>query len=577
MKTITFYSYKGGVGRTLALVEIANRLAEFGKKVCVMDFDLEAPGLLHKYRHNIDEVNQGLVDYIYEFAIENNVPDSIGKYTKEITRYHNSSNEKELQKRQNNIVFIPAGNSDSSEYWKKLSHISWWKLFYEKDSEGIAFFLDLKEKIKKEFNPDYLLIDTRTGITEISAITMSILADSIVLFAVNNEENIRGTQRIIKAITNEENNLLDTVKETHFVLTRLPQITSPEEWARDEGITLQVKRRIEETFQNTERKLNSFNVIHANNDIALYDRVTVNFDFERKNEKKDQTPSISSEYLSLFDSLTENDLSQEEKEKFYNLKRSEMLLQRAYNSFFQNDPNLLEQLDEIEKLSPQLPDVYLLRGRYYAECKKNYEHAIEQFNKTIELNDLSGDGLFFRANTYFLSKKYQKALEDCDEYISKNYQTYGKGALRYRIMLKNNLGFDQTKLITEMKELIEKYPNDSNFYNSISCLYREQEKYELALKNIYKAIELNSEVGAYYSTLAEIHFCMDNTLEFFRNLDEALTKNYDIEDMLILDTDNVKNIYKQAIKYPEFVRILNKHNKAYLIDLLQKDIEKPKQ
>jgi cellulose biosynthesis protein BcsQ len=26
MKTITFYSYKGGVGRTLALVNIANRL-----------------------------------------------------------------------------------------------------------------------------------------------------------------------------------------------------------------------------------------------------------------------------------------------------------------------------------------------------------------------------------------------------------------------------------------------------------------------------------------------------------------------------------------------------------------------
>ena len=30
MKTITFYSYKGGVGRSLALVNIATRLAEFG-------------------------------------------------------------------------------------------------------------------------------------------------------------------------------------------------------------------------------------------------------------------------------------------------------------------------------------------------------------------------------------------------------------------------------------------------------------------------------------------------------------------------------------------------------------------
>ncbi|MBU0764165.1 MAG: AAA family ATPase, partial [Bacteroidetes bacterium] len=38
MKTITFYSYKGGVGRTLALANIAKRLAEFGKKVCLIDF-----------------------------------------------------------------------------------------------------------------------------------------------------------------------------------------------------------------------------------------------------------------------------------------------------------------------------------------------------------------------------------------------------------------------------------------------------------------------------------------------------------------------------------------------------------
>lgn len=42
MKTLTFYSYKGGVGRSLALVNIATRLSEFGKKVCIIDFDLRS-------------------------------------------------------------------------------------------------------------------------------------------------------------------------------------------------------------------------------------------------------------------------------------------------------------------------------------------------------------------------------------------------------------------------------------------------------------------------------------------------------------------------------------------------------
>src|SRR3990172_10784009 len=48
---ITFYSYKGGVGRSLALANVATLLAQHGKKVLVIDFDLEAPGL-HRYLLN---------------------------------------------------------------------------------------------------------------------------------------------------------------------------------------------------------------------------------------------------------------------------------------------------------------------------------------------------------------------------------------------------------------------------------------------------------------------------------------------------------------------------------------------
>jgi MinD-like ATPase involved in chromosome partitioning or flagellar assembly len=418
MKAITFYSYKGGVGRTLAIVNIAGRLAEFGKKVCVLDFDLEAPGLIHKYKHNIDEVKQGLVDYIYEFAVNGNDPGSICNYAKEITK--KDANENNSKKRKNMISFIPAGNSNSGEYWRKLSRISWWNLFYEENSEGIPFFLDLKEKIAKEFQPDYLLIDTRTGITEISAITMSILADSIVLFAVNNNENICGTQRIIEAVTKEENNLLGIDKEIHFVLTRLPQITSPEEWARDEGISNRVKQRIEEAFQNTKKKLNSFNVIHSNKEIALYDRVTLSYDFDEKSEKKDSTPSISSEYLSLFDSLTKNDLSEEEKEKFNNMKRAEALLQRVKDNL--KAPNFLTQLEEIEKIAPQLPEIYLLRGGYFYR-QEQYNQAIDCFTKAIiGLDEPSGKALLSRGNSYFVLYDYQSALNDYDKYIANDYK-----------------------------------------------------------------------------------------------------------------------------------------------------------
>ena len=48
MKTVVFYSYKGGTGRTLALANIARFAGGIGKRVIVIDLDLEAPGLTYK-------------------------------------------------------------------------------------------------------------------------------------------------------------------------------------------------------------------------------------------------------------------------------------------------------------------------------------------------------------------------------------------------------------------------------------------------------------------------------------------------------------------------------------------------
>ncbi|MHB8208025.1 KGGVGR-motif variant AAA ATPase, partial [Mucilaginibacter sp.] len=194
MKTITFYSYKGGVGRTLALCNIANRLAEFGKKVCIIDFDLEAPGIHLKYDNHIglEGVTKGLVDYVYEFTKSGKVPTHIRDYITPVT-FEELNFLKEID-------LIAAGNTFKKDYWRRLSAIDWNKLFYEEEGLGVDFFLNLKEQIRSQIAPDFLLIDSRTGITEISGVTMSIFADEVVLLAANNKENLEGIGQVIKTL-----------------------------------------------------------------------------------------------------------------------------------------------------------------------------------------------------------------------------------------------------------------------------------------------------------------------------------------------------------------------------------------
>ena len=42
---VTFYSYKGGVGRSMALANVAVLLGQRRQRILVVDWDLEAPGV----------------------------------------------------------------------------------------------------------------------------------------------------------------------------------------------------------------------------------------------------------------------------------------------------------------------------------------------------------------------------------------------------------------------------------------------------------------------------------------------------------------------------------------------------
>src|SRR4051794_33571600 len=71
-EVVTFYSYKGGTGRTMAVANVAWILASQGKRVLMIDWDLESPGL-HRYFHPFVfdkelRSSRGIMDLISDYA-----------------------------------------------------------------------------------------------------------------------------------------------------------------------------------------------------------------------------------------------------------------------------------------------------------------------------------------------------------------------------------------------------------------------------------------------------------------------------------------------------------------------------
>ncbi len=71
MQTIAFYSYKGGVGRSLLLANAARFLSLAGKRVVALDLDFEALGLHYKLGSAFasterDDAARGAVPYLVD-------------------------------------------------------------------------------------------------------------------------------------------------------------------------------------------------------------------------------------------------------------------------------------------------------------------------------------------------------------------------------------------------------------------------------------------------------------------------------------------------------------------------------
>jgi MinD-like ATPase involved in chromosome partitioning or flagellar assembly len=224
METITFYSYKGGAGRSLALANAAVYLAKLGFSVVALDFDLEAPGLHYKFSRDESGlplvINKGVVDYVNEFIVRGKVESAFDQF---ITAVPIPGIEKPL------VHLMPAGRAPSSDYWSKLSRISWHDLFYKKGAHGVQIFKELQARILAELRPNFLLIDSRTGITEMGGVATTLLADKVLCLVLPTSENLEGARAVLRSLKRSKREIDIQELDVMVAVSRLPGLDTEDE------------------------------------------------------------------------------------------------------------------------------------------------------------------------------------------------------------------------------------------------------------------------------------------------------------------------------------------------------------
>lgn len=200
----TFYSFKGGVGRSMAMANVAYELASRGLRVLAIDFDLEAPGLERYFRVPITTVHacSGVIDLIEQYKRALSGSGEIGPQAefRQLARYICPIAEFGGRGR---LELMPAGRRASADdrraYALAVRTFDWQDFYF--NWEGEAFFEWLRRQLVGGGDGeaglyDMVLVDSRTGVTEMGGVCACQLADTVVMLTAANHQNIEGTREL---------------------------------------------------------------------------------------------------------------------------------------------------------------------------------------------------------------------------------------------------------------------------------------------------------------------------------------------------------------------------------------------
>jgi chromosome partitioning protein len=193
---VAFYSYKGGVGRSVTLANVAVMLARRGSRVVCVDFDLEAAGLHTIFGIEPSDISVSLLDLLRD-------PRDAGEALIELTSRLGP-------KTAGKLYVLP-----NITNFEKLPEI----LLFADDLSGRMG--QILTEIENMLLPNFILIDSRTGFAELSAIAVTRAAHLACLLRPN-RQNVDGIRELLDVIETAAE------KDCLLILTQIPDIPEAE-------------------------------------------------------------------------------------------------------------------------------------------------------------------------------------------------------------------------------------------------------------------------------------------------------------------------------------------------------------
>lgn len=562
---VTFYSYKGGMGRSTTLVAYAMYCAiHEKKKVVILDCDFEAPGYLNFFNLSNNsrllsgEVN-GIVEYLLDADFEGENINLKENYTIAVEKEYSGEGE---------IRIMPAGNLNEDRIITNLrdfegNTISTHKDHYietlarldtSRNESIINNFNKLLINIENQIKPDLILIDSRTGFNDIFGVTALHLSNCIVAFFGSSEQTKPGLKFLLDKYNKIKKNEPERKLNLILVNSILPKVNLKEHYTAFRSV---IERHLSEQRENIlpdmffisrNEVLENLGVItyddNGNSDIEKMRLTEQNFIYYIKNINKNE---VSNDHLDLFKGITYKVLPQKakstENQGFSKLKTSVLT-------------NLVELLGKesgkvrlFAEYEPISPDLFFYRECMNEVISKPYKFIISGFKGT-------GKTYLYKAfkNPSIKDELVRRAKQEDKKFVFIDVisisQVTGENYKKY--------AFENLKL-TEIQDKAFYFKRlwTVYFWNSIMLESEQLLGYQSSFKDEVKPITVFEDTNQRFNHLIENTDAFLKVEQDLRNLD-AFLKSKDINLIILFDQldkdihpNNWRDIVSPLVKYWE--------------------------